>query len=88
MDEGHQVHAFVFGLVEQNANPTLIVLYAPQSPQVLQGAADHAGNGGDGFQNDGPVAISFGEEGVGKKAQDLHEKERNPVRQILGGMVP
>ena len=74
------MHALVFGLVEQGADPAVVVLHAAQSPQVLQRPAHHSRHGGNGFEDDGTVAIALGEEGIGEKTQHLHEAECKAVR--------
>ena len=69
LDEGHQVHALVLGLVHQRPDPALVVAHAAQAVQVDQRRADHAGHRGDGLQHDRAVAVALGEEGVGEEAQ-------------------
>ncbi|GBF29213.1 hypothetical protein MnTg03_00784 [bacterium MnTg03] len=73
MDESHQVHAFIFGLVEQRANPALVIFHASQCSQVLQRSADHSGNCGNGFENDCSVAIALGKKSICKNSQKLYK---------------
>ncbi len=84
LDEGHQVHALVFGLVEQGADPALVVTHLAQGVQVLRHAADHAGHACDGFQHHGAVAVALGEKRVGDGAHGLGEAEGDAVRDGLG----
>jgi hypothetical protein len=56
----HEVHAFVFGLLHQGADPTIVIDHPAQAPQVRERGADHAGYGGHGFQDDRAVAILLG----------------------------
>lgn len=86
-DEGHQVHAFVFGFFHQGADPAVIILHPAQRGQVLNGGADHAGHTGNGFQHDGAVAVTLGEEGIGGKTQDFGETKREMIRKAARRMM-
>ena len=86
-NERHQVHAFIFGLVDQFPDPAIIVTHPAQRFQMLHHAANHAGHACDGFQNDGAVAIAMREEGIGEKAQQLRDPERNAIGHPLRCVV-
>jgi hypothetical protein len=87
LDEGHQVHAFVFSFLHEGANPAVVILHATQALQVIERGPDHARDGGDGFQHDRPVAVTLCEEGIGAEAQQLGEAEGEAVRKANGLMV-
>jgi len=68
-------------------DPAAIAYHAPQRPQMLQGAADHAWHGSDRFQHDRPMAVSTGEECVGEEPQKPGEPLRNVIGEIPGRAV-
>ena len=87
LDEGHQVHALVLGFLHQRADPAVVVAHPAQATQVDQRGADHAGDRGDGFQHDRPVAVALGEEGVGQEAQAAGDAVGQLVGPVAGFVV-
>ena len=81
------MHALVLRLVHQGADPALVVAHPAQALQVVDGRADHAGNGRDGLQHDRAMPVALGEEGVGAEAQRLGEAISDAVRHTLGIMM-
>lgn len=87
MDEGHQVHPLVLGLVQERLDPAAIAFQATQGAQVLQCTADHARYGSDRFQHDRAMAIPSGEKDVCEEPQGPGHRERDAVGQILRRVV-
>ena len=87
LDEGHQVHAFVFRLVEQLADPAAVAFHAPQGPQMLECAADHPRHGGDRFEHDGTMPVPPGEKDIGKETQKFHESEGGAIAKTRRRMM-
>ena len=87
LDEGHQMHALVLGLLHQRADPAVVIDHAPQAVQMLDGAADHAGNSGHGFQHNCAVPITFGEKSIGSPAQHLGKAKREMVGKSMRHVV-
>jgi hypothetical protein len=50
--------------------------------EVREGAADHAWNGGYGFENDGAVAVAAPKERVGQEPKERHAPKGKPVGKI------
>ena len=84
LDEGHEVHALVLGLLHQRADPAVVVDHATQALQVGGRRAHHARHGRNRLKDDRPVAIALGEQGVGEEAQQAGQAQRKAVRQIAG----
>jgi hypothetical protein len=55
--------------------------------EVVDGRADHPWNGRHGFENDRPVPVTLGKEGVGAKAEQLGEAESDAVGEAFGAVV-
>ena len=83
LDESHQVHPLVLGLIHQSADPSFVVAHPAQALQMVDGCPDHAGYGGDSLQHDRTVSVALGEERIGAKAQHLGEAEGDAVRHAL-----
>jgi hypothetical protein len=61
LDEGHEVHALIFGLVHERLDPALVVTHAAQAGEVVDRRTDHSGDRSDGLEHDSPVTIALGE---------------------------
>jgi hypothetical protein len=48
---------------------------------------EHAGDGRDGFENDGAVAVLLGEKSVGGEAQKFGEARRETIRKSMRNMM-
>lgn len=81
------MHSLVFGFVKKCADPTVIAFHSAQCPQMLQGTADHARDGGNRFQDDRTMTISPGKKGVREETQKFHEGKSRPVAKITRRMV-
>ena len=73
------MHAFVFGLLQQRADPALVVAHATQALQVHDRRADHAGHRGHGLEDDRAVTIALDEKRVGTAAKEPGEAQRDAV---------
>jgi hypothetical protein len=71
VDEGHQVHSLVLGLVQKLADPAFVFADVAQGFEVLEEATHHARYGSHGFQNDGAVAVAFGKKASAKRRMNL-----------------
>ncbi|MEE4239586.1 MAG: hypothetical protein V2I51_22940, partial [Anderseniella sp.] len=83
VDEGHEMHALVLGLIKQFGNPPFVIANVADGFQMLQQAADHAGHGGDGFQNNGPVPIALAEECIRENAHEFDQAIGELVTEAL-----
>jgi hypothetical protein len=81
------MHPLVLGLVQQLANPALILADMAHRFEVLQQPSDHARHGSHGFQNDRAMAIALGEKRIGKDAHEFHDTQRDPVVNVARAMV-
>ena len=87
LDEGHQVHALVFGFVHERLDPALVVAHAAQTGEMVNRCPNHTRHGRHRLEHDGTVAVTLGKESIGTPAQRLGETEGNPVRHSAGVVV-
>ena len=87
LDEGHEVHALVFGFVHERLDPALVVAHAAQTGEMVDRSAHHARHGRHRLEHDGAVAVTLGKEGIGTPAQRFGEAEGNPIRHSAGVVV-
>lgn len=52
LHEGEQVHALIVGLFEEGLDPAVVPLEASERVQVSEHTGYHAGDAGDGFEED------------------------------------
>ena len=82
VDKGHEVHALVFGLIEQLAYPSSIVLDIAQGFQMLQKPRNHARHCCHSLEHDCPVAISTCKKPVCDEPKCLYETQRYAVTKV------
>jgi hypothetical protein len=87
VNEGHQVHAFILGFVQECVYPAVIAFHSAQRTQVLQGAANHARHGSNRFQDNRAMAIPMREKNIREEPQKLNQSISNPVAKILWSVV-
>jgi hypothetical protein len=78
-----QVHARVLCFIAQVVNPSLFIAYPGKQSAMVHHAADHARNGGEGLQHNGPAAIAPREKCVGQGAQEPCDAGGHVVRCAL-----
>lgn len=83
LDERHQVHAFIFRLVEQGFDPAVIIFHLPQASEMKKASANHAGHGSNGLKNDGAMPIALCKKCVGEKSQEPDKEEGARILKTL-----
>ena len=81
------MHPLIFGLVQQLANPALILADVAHRFEMLQEPPHHARHGGHGFQDNRSMSITLGKERIGKDPHEFHDTQRDPVMNIARTMV-
>jgi hypothetical protein len=87
LNEGHQMSAFILGLVQQRSDPAAIILKPAQGLQVGQHAANHAGHGSDCFQHNRTVAIAMPGKRISKARQEFHRAKGDVITQSDGLVI-
>ena len=83
LQEGHQVHPLVLGLLQQRADPAAALLEAAEGAQVEQHAAHHPGHPGHRLQQQRVARVPPLEEEVPGHRQRPHRPVRQLVREAL-----
>jgi hypothetical protein len=81
LEERHEVHALVLGLLEQRADPAAAVLEAAERAQVEEHAAHHARHGRHRLEQQRVAGVPALEEEVHGHAQRLDDQVRRLVGQ-------
>ena len=87
LNEGHQVHALVLGLVHQGADPAFVIAHPAQAAQVDQRRADHARHRGDSLQHDRSIAVALGKKRICQKSQAAGNGKGGAVRPVADLVV-